>query len=293
LEVSTGFAICMYVFHFLFKFSRPQTYGHSVREVIDGAVIICMVLYWILWRVDEESWVDTRVGDQVLRAILSFWRIMQYRASSPTIRYIDTDNADGSLRRSVLGEDQFQFIWTTRSANLISGLLPEIESIFERHTSEKRISLSDLQKVLAVEIHCTDSCELSIRKLQTKLEKSAFCKNIVNFHRMDLEEVVFSKVGEQVVERMNSAHLTGGDGPVLMTFCGSREVGHMLGQLVIRANLLADSMSLERLDRIIFREEYYGNEGRSSARQEDDGSVDTQDTLQRPLSEMLPLYVTL
>merc|ERR1712232_1451097 len=86
-----------------------------------------MVTTWGLWTASDTAW---RLPDgyvQILRAVLSFWRLFGLWRCTPKAR-LARDVMNSQLINNE-AHSKFELLWITPSADLLAGFLPQLELI--------------------------------------------------------------------------------------------------------------------------------------------------------------------
>jgi hypothetical protein len=111
--------------------------------------------------------------------------------------------------------DRLEMIWVTKSASLVSKIIPEINVMWDKLVQEW--GNENAAKVLRIKIHITDKDEMTCEMLKQELaDTDLFQSGAIRFGRPDFCEIIEDHTIEMVCTRAKSYSL--------LAFCGSAKL---------------------------------------------------------------------
>jgi ferredoxin-NADP reductase len=298
LKWSTVCGIAFFVLHRLYMFFNTSRFQRTTSLVIIDPVMcllqgVMLTLYLKddVFRLDEHFhnvssplWlaatpaVNLSEAHQVLLCFFGFWRIWRtLDATSSTSQHSHGQHVDESESTQLLGQEKFTLVWVTRSADLLLGYLPELDSMLEvlrrsLYLSDQNASLGEL---LQLKIYCTDPNQDLVAELKEQIKKHHLQENVF-FERPDVKQLVLDVMCKEIRLAQHRAAYH----RALVTFCGAPTVASVCLHGCAEANVLA--ARLGQAPRMDFREEFYGHSAGSSRKQSGATATSKKTATSRP-----------
>lgn len=237
LEYSTMMLIVPYmmvVVAWIFCRSRaeqgPLIYIHVLAVILMAGLVRYFIVY--------HKYRDLAGTEQTALVLFSMWRV----ASAWSSRSNESYNAYGVASSNPV--ESFRFIWATRSAELVIGVLQDLERTFR--DLEKSVNNNGSTNVVGTEafpqlqlqVFCTDTNPEHVAALKKWLKGTRF-ESLVMFERPELGKELASSMRRQVTAPSFMNRLPGEKKTCAVTFCGSPVVSDALFRAVRRCGQLA------------------------------------------------------
>jgi hypothetical protein len=199
------------------------------------------------------------------------------RAWSMTVkpRHRSWRTADGSCS-GLTTLERLEMVWVTRSASLVSEILPEINTIWDQLVSVW--GAENAQAVCRIQIFVTDTDQRAVALLKQELLHQSLgqgtCDSI-RFERPDFAEIIENHTLDMITTRRNSYSV--------LAFCGSPILAGNLHHLKINNDMVAAVTGNKRHQMEFVSESYGGSKGgkkKASNATNSAESADRQDVLQ-------------
>ena len=221
-------------------------HANSLVSYVD--IVMCIIspfadLYWI--QICQEY--DTlRPVDILTYSILTLY--MTFRLWAKAVMPRDSTSARTIMQNAGPSVDRLNFVWTTRSASLVSEILPDILSLWDLLAS--KWGPENAAQVCPISIHVTDpdsdACDQLRREYdQTDLYQSGGMK----FGRADLSRVIEDHSLDMVGSR--------GTSQSLLAFCGSPQLAREIHSYKI-SNDMVLAITGNKKHQMDFVSESYG-----------------------------------
>jgi hypothetical protein len=215
---------------------------------------ICLIVPFANW-----YWFRIYKRDGMLNAVdvVTFCLVAGYmtaRVWSMTVkpRHRSWTNNGSSRNASTL--ERLEVVWTSRSASLVSEILPGINETWEHLVylwGEERA-----WDACRISIYVTDKDEVAVRSLQCQLRNMSL-SNCVFFERASLGDIIEQHTLDLVASRRNSN--------TVLAFCGSSSVASHLHQLKINNDMVA-AITGNKRHQMEFVSENYGGVRQASTK---------------------------
>uniref|UniRef100_A0A7S1YCJ9 FAD-binding FR-type domain-containing protein n=1 Tax=Grammatophora oceanica TaxID=210454 RepID=A0A7S1YCJ9_9STRA len=134
------------------------------------------------------------------------------------------------LRSGINTVDKMEFVWVTRSAKLVSEIMPDINRIYD--TLVEKWGEAHAARVLDIKVFVTDKDADAVRRLRESMENTNLYKNgHYTFGRPDLLKVIEDHTLDCSTKLRNSY--------TLLAFCGSPQLSHEIHRMKISNDISA------------------------------------------------------
>jgi hypothetical protein len=184
--------------------------ANSLVSYVD--YIMCMIspfadLYWMQVC---ETYTTLRPVDILTYSILTLY--MTFRLWTKAVMPRESSPIRSILQNGGSKVDQLNFVWTTRSASLVSEILPDILYLWELLAS--KWGSANASHVCRVSIYVTDPDMEACEKLRREYKQShLYQSGGIKFGRADFSKVIEDHSLDLIATRRNSQSL--------LAFCGS------------------------------------------------------------------------
>lgn len=165
--------------------------------------------------------------------------------------------------------DRLELVWVTRSASLVSKIMPEIHVLWD--TLVREWGHENARKVCRISIHITDkdneACEL-LKQECSQLD--LYRSGAIRFGRPDFCEIIENHTLEMVTTRAKSYSL--------LAFCGSAKLAQEIHHDKISNDMVAGITGNKQHQMEYVSESYGGIKSSESATNEDDDASTTAST---------------
>lgn len=204
--------------------------GTSFFAFTDAVICILTPFCDWFWFLQYAHYEQLRPCDVTLYSILIGY--MTARLWSMVVR-----PRDESWRRCVMRDDGFggtldrlEMVWVTRSASLVSKIMPEIHVLWDTLVSEW--GRENAAKVCCIAIHITDPDEVACEILRQEFaDLDLYKAGAVRFGRPDFCEIIENHTLEMVATRSKSNSL--------LAFCGSSQLAQEIHRDKISNDMVA------------------------------------------------------
>jgi hypothetical protein len=188
--------------------------------------------------------------------VFSAWRL----GAAWSYRCTTSRNAHGYASSNPV--ESFRMLWATRSAELVIGVLADLEKTFKdleasMNTGSTEIVGTEGFPQLEIHVYCTDSNPRHIAALKTWLRGTRF-ENLVTFARAELGTELVTSMRRHIMAPSFMNRLPGEKKTCAVTFCGSPFVSDALFRAVRRCGQLAAVAGAADFE-FTFRTENYSN----------------------------------
>jgi ferredoxin-NADP reductase len=194
--------------------------------------------------------------EQTVLVVFSAWRL----GAAWSYRCTTSRNAHGYASSNPV--ESFRMLWATRSAELVIGVLADLEKTFKdleasMNTGSTEIVGTEGFPQLEIHVYCTDSNPRHIAALKTWLRGTRF-ENLVTFARAELGTELVTSMRRHIMAPSFMNRLPGEKKTCAVTFCGSPFVSDALFRAVRRCGQLAAVAGAADFE-FTFRTENYSN----------------------------------
>ena len=222
--------------------------GTQFLAFIDAAVSIIAPFADWYWHIQFGKSEQLEPHDLALVCLLIGY--MTARLWSMVVRPRHQSWRKNVLQRDGFGDtlDRFEMVWVTRSASLVSKIMPEIHVLWDTLVSEW--GRENALKVCRISIHVTDADNEACGLLKQEFQHLDLYKcGAVHFGRPDFSRVIEDHTLDMITTRTKSYSL--------LAFCGSAELAKELHHDKISNDMLA-AITGNKQHQMEFVSESYG-----------------------------------
>lgn len=259
---------------FLFSFVQTSIRSsmrtiHTYIDIIVFSLNIVADWYWF----SKRLWGSFDFQALTFYSLLSLYMIM--RLWSKGLTELDYNPVkDSNDRRSVtVIYEKFRFVWSSRSAEFIGQVYPDISGIWDEVV--RVYGLAKAKDICDIRIHCTDPDDDACERLtETLASTSLFRQGAVRFGRPNIQDLIEINTSEALASPKNTASRT------LLAFCGSFGLGKKVKELKVMNDifLLMSGNMLHGMDVVI---QAYGDSSSAVSSSKNESLVKTMHPFSR------------
>lgn len=229
--------------------------GNSLLAYVDFVISIIgfmSVWYWFVF----ELW--SRMSTFDLSNFLILTGYMTFRCWGEAVKSRHRSFRDEVVNSGITAMEKMEFVWVTRSASLVSQVMPDIARINDALVQAWGRDFA--RRALRVRVYVTDKNAESVATLKKELAGTDLYEqgDCFFFHRPDLSKIIEDHSLDMVTHLRNSY--------TLLAFCGSPRLSHEIHQVKIN-NDITTSITGNKYHQMEFVSESYGGYKSKSSEQ--------------------------
>uniref|UniRef100_A0A7S4UUI0 FAD-binding FR-type domain-containing protein n=1 Tax=Ditylum brightwellii TaxID=49249 RepID=A0A7S4UUI0_9STRA len=212
-------------------------------------VVIAIISFFVDWYwFVEDLWGKFGSSELTHFSLIIFY--MTLRSWNTAVKASDKSWRKDVSRDGIFAMDKLSFIWVTRSAHLVSKILPDIVDLWDvlcRQWGENYA-----RQVCGISIYVTDTDKKACSILSMEMKKTSLYRDsAIKFQRPDFPKIIEEHTMERVEDCRNPHSNT------LLAFCGSPNLSSVVSEAKI-INDLSKFITGNRLHQMQFVSESYG-----------------------------------
>jgi ferredoxin-NADP reductase len=229
---------------------NPSLYIHVLALIAMVGVVLAFTVY--------GKYASLCSTEQATLVVFSVWRVGA--AWAHRSRVSRTEHGGYASSNPV---ESFRMLWATRSAELVIGVLQDLEKTFSdleasmNTGTDTKVVGTEAFPQLEIHVYCTDTNPHHIGELKAWLQGTRF-ESLVSFSRAELGPELVTSMRRHIMAPSFMNRLPGEKKTCAVTFCGSPIVSDALFRAVRRCGQLATVAGASDFQ-FSFRTESYSN----------------------------------
>eukprot|EP00543_Licmophora_paradoxa_P014987 CAMPEP_0202471054 /NCGR_PEP_ID=MMETSP1360-20130828/83405_1 /ASSEMBLY_ACC=CAM_ASM_000848 /TAXON_ID=515479 /ORGANISM="Licmophora paradoxa, Strain CCMP2313" /LENGTH=687 /DNA_ID=CAMNT_0049096985 /DNA_START=495 /DNA_END=2558 /DNA_ORIENTATION=- len=241
-ELLTGFSV--YFFTLFGVISIGFWDGNHFATFLD--VVFFIIGIFALWYWFEHDSFGNMEGFALINyCILTGY--MTFRLWSQAVRTRHHAFREQIVSHGISNMERLTFVWVTRSAQLVSKIMPDINDVYASLVSHWGESA---REVLRLELYVTDKDEAAVEQLKFEMAQTDLYRNgSYFFERPDVSKIIENHSLNMVATRQNSY--------TVLAFCGSPRLSQQINEMKI-ANDISVVITGNKYHQMEYVSESYG-----------------------------------
>jgi len=215
------------IFALVTFFVHDRTEFLTYIDVVVSIVSVFADYYWFA----TDRWCNLNTRDLVSFSLLLGYMTIRTWYNAVKARSRSWRNEVG-IKGSATTMDKLTFVWVTRSASLVSKIVPDIIHIWNSLCDAWGVEAAN--KVCNISIYITDEDDEACDALKAEIgDSSLFKSGAIEFGRPDMQEIIEN----HTLDRINDAR--GVPTATLLAFCGSPSLASVIQQAKIANDISA------------------------------------------------------
>jgi hypothetical protein len=226
--------------------------SNHIINYIDIAISLISGLVCWYWFV-KGLWANFSSLDLLNYTMLAGY--MTFRFWIQTVKPRHQSSRREAIKSGITTLERLDLVWVTRSASLVSEILPDINKIWENMV--QAWGVDNAREVLNIRIFVTDMDDMAIQVLKTQMAESSLYKSgNIRFERPDLGQIIEDH-SLNMIYQLNNSH-------TLLAFCGAPTLAREVHVMKIN-NDISTAITGNKYHQMEYVAESYGGYKRATA----------------------------